>query len=186
MSDKPEPGNDPGASDAGPQGTMFIRAADLHGPEPPAKLSAGHASSAALIGISEAFKGRRFRLDKDRMTVGSKTDAGNDIVIPESTVSFMHARLIHEQGQWRILNILSTNGTFINGEKIIEAPVRHGDRVRFGGVEFVFQDAADLSEPGGDPGDREAATALTREGRLWWWSLALAAAVLAVLVLFLL
>ena len=92
---------------------MFIRRADLPGQEAPAKLSAGNLSAAALIGLSDPFKGKRFKLKHDRTTVGSKADAGNDIVIPESTVSFMHARLIQEHGQWRILNILSTNGTFI-------------------------------------------------------------------------
>lgn len=186
MTDKPQPEHPPGINEAGPQGTMFIRREDLNGAEAPAKLSTGHASSAALIGVSEPFKGRRFRLDSDRVTVGSKADAGNDIVIPESTVSFMHARLIHEQGQWRILNILSTNGTFVNGEKIIEAPVQHGDRVRFGGVEFVFQDSADLTEYDVDAGGPEVAASLMQERTPGWLLLALVVAALAVLVLFLL
>ena len=187
MSKKPRPDNTPEKKEseaAGPQGTMFIRMTDLQGREEPAKLTAGFSSDAVLVGISEPCRGEHFKLKTDRITVGSKADAGNDIVISESTVSFMHARLIREQGQWRILNILSTNGTFVNGRKIIEAPVRHGDRVRFGAVEFVFQDSADDPAHGVGPGDQEPSTPPRRlpEYNLWWFALVIVVAALTLLL----
>ena len=187
MSEKPHLDNNPEKKEpeeVGPQGTMFIRMTDLQRQEGPAKLAAGFSSSAVLIGISESCRGERFKLNSDRITVGSKADAGNDIVIPEPTISFMHARLIREQGQWRILNILSTNGTFVNGRKIIEAPLWHGDRVRFGAVEFVFQDSADDPAHGVRPGEQEPSTPPRRlpEYNLWWFVLGILVAALTLLL----
>ena len=37
-----------------------------------------------------------------------------------------------------MLNLLSSNGTFVNGEKVSERFIVPGDRIAFAGVEFVF------------------------------------------------
>lgn len=140
---KPNVGNNQGAgadqhdssNQEGPQGTMFFRAgqvADEPGDE--GKASEGQP---ALIGLSAPFAQKQFGLTPGRTTIGRKQD--NDISLNESSISSTHARIIHEKGQWRILNLLSTNGTFVNGRKVTEAVLQHGDRVRLGRAEFLFR-----------------------------------------------
>jgi len=124
---------------AGPQGTMLFRASDLPDVAHLVDEEAAAASidKPVLIGTNAPFEGQRFVLNKSRTSVGRRGD--NDLVLTESSVSSMHAWLINENGQWRVMNMLSTNGTFVNGEKIHEALLKDGDRVRFGGVEFLFR-----------------------------------------------
>jgi hypothetical protein len=67
--------------------------------------------------------------------------ASNDLVIDSPRVSREHARLIR-QG-WRVIleDLGSTNGTYVNGERV-RAPMelQDGDRVRLGDVLLVFHD----------------------------------------------
>ena len=90
-----------------------------------------------LIGISAPYQGQRFVLDRGRISVGRRAD--NDVVLAESSVSSMHAWIIGEAGSWRVMNMLSTNGTFVNDEKVHEAELHDGDRLRIGSVELVFR-----------------------------------------------
>jgi pSer/pThr/pTyr-binding forkhead associated (FHA) protein len=50
----------------------------------------------------------------------------------------MHAHVIQQDGLWKVMNLLSSNGTYVNGEKITEAIIKPGDRVAFADSEFVF------------------------------------------------
>ena len=80
---------------------------------------------------------REFLLIKAKVTVGS--DESNDLIIRDGTVSRHHAIISFNQGRLEINDLKSTNGTFVNGKRIIEAtPIDKGDSVRFGGTQFVF------------------------------------------------
>jgi pSer/pThr/pTyr-binding forkhead associated (FHA) protein len=37
------------------------------------------------------------------------------------------------------MNTLSTNGTFVNDQRVHDAVLKHGDRIRFGQAEFIFR-----------------------------------------------
>jgi len=130
--------------------------------------------SPALIGLSEPFDGQRFSLRAGRTTMGRS--ANNDMTLTEPSISATHARIIGERGNWRVLNLLSTNGTFVNGKKISESPLRHGDRIRMGRVEFVFQTSETLDPSRKRSGNRTTVVAIT---------LALLAAAVGVAYLFL-
>lgn len=97
-----------------------------------------HASVAEPIleGTSEGLEGRRFTLRAGRQTIGRRKD--NDIVLDEPSVSSSHAWILNQQGQHVIMNMLSTNGTLVNDQRVHEATLKHGDRVRLGQAEFVF------------------------------------------------
>ncbi|MEI7035891.1 FHA domain-containing protein [Fulvimonas yonginensis] len=100
--------------------------------------AAGRASVSepVLEGASPGFEGRRFSLRPGRLTIGRRGD--NDLVLDDMSVSASHAWIMIQQGHYAVMNTLSTNGTFVNGKRIHEASLKHGDRVRFGQVEFTF------------------------------------------------
>ncbi|WP_322629824.1 FHA domain-containing protein [Halothiobacillus sp.] len=88
----------------------------------------------ALIGLTVPYQGFRFPLHIGKTTVGRRAD--NDLVLTDGSVSAMHAWVIEDQGRYRVMNILSTNGTFVNDQRITESEVAHGDLIRFGGLSF--------------------------------------------------
>jgi S1-C subfamily serine protease len=63
--------------------------------------------------------------------------------VDDESVSANHARLERRGDEFWILDLSSTNGTYLNGRRMGEALLSNGDRVRFGDVEFVF-DGAEL------------------------------------------
>jgi len=76
-------------------------------------------------------------LAKRKITVGSAS--GNDLIIPNPTVSRQHALLKRRFGRYRLIDLESTNGTFINGRQINRPIlVTRGDEVRFGAARFAF------------------------------------------------
>ena len=68
----------------------------------------------------------------------------NDFVIDDETVSAVHARVFYKNNQWMIEDLHSTNGTFINEERIMTASVLvPQDIVSIGTRHFavIFEDA---------------------------------------------
>jgi hypothetical protein len=77
-----------------------------------------------------------------RTEVGASPPA--KIVIDAPSVSARHARIVcgrDASGEWRIgvVDHNSTNGTFVNGQRVTKSLIREGDRVRFAGEEYVLR-----------------------------------------------
>src|SRR5690606_10389293 len=71
----------------------------------------------------------------------------NDVVVMLESISRFHAEFEQQEGIIVLRDLGSRNGTFLNGHTVRNpGPVRSGDRIQFGNVEFVFR-SADLSEP---------------------------------------
>jgi hypothetical protein len=70
-----------------------------------------------LVVRQGATAGQVYELDKDEISVGR--DITNDIVLNDAEVSRRHARLILEQGRYKIEDLNSTNGTYIDGQRLI-------------------------------------------------------------------
>jgi pSer/pThr/pTyr-binding forkhead associated (FHA) protein/peroxiredoxin len=86
-------------------------------------------------------KTREFVLLKAEATIGS--DEVNDFVIRDETVSRRHAVITFNQGRLKITDLGSTNGTFVNGQRIRAATtLDKGDKVRLGGADFVLMKPA--------------------------------------------
>lgn len=85
----------------------------------------------ALRFISGKYQGGEFPLgDSMEILVGRSSDL--DMVLVEDMVSRKHARITMQQDQIWIEDLGSTNGTFVNGEKIKRARLKEGDRVLIG------------------------------------------------------
>ncbi len=85
----------------------------------------------ALRFISGKYQGGEFPILPDKqIVVGRSSDL--DMVLVEDMVSRKHARITMQQDQIWIEDLGSTNGTFVNGEKIKRARLKEGDRVLIG------------------------------------------------------
>src|SRR5712692_9472799 len=77
----------------------------------------------------------------------------NDLVLPDPSVSTSHAKLQRREGVWVLVDLDSTNGTFVDGEQVKgDAPLAPGALVRFGDVQLVFEptdDARAVAKGGG-------------------------------------
>jgi pSer/pThr/pTyr-binding forkhead associated (FHA) protein len=66
-------------------------------------------------------------------------DEGCQIVIPEDSVSARHAQLVHQDGRWRLVNLVSTNGIYVNGKKRLTAYLADGDEIKLGMAALIFK-----------------------------------------------
>lgn len=92
---------------------------------------------ARLVVISRSLAGAAFDLGADWITIG-RAD-GNAIQLLEQSVSGRHCE-VRPQGEDLIVrDLLSTNGTFINRQKISEGVVKPGQSLRLGDVELRYE-----------------------------------------------
>ena len=95
-----------------------------------------------MLSITISEKGgasKRRDFQKDEITIGRVQ--GNDIILPRGNVSKKHARIVQRDSKMVVLDLKSTNGTYVNGKRIT-APqvVRDTDKIQVG--DFVIQMAA--------------------------------------------
>ena len=90
----------------------------------------------------------RFELCSRTSTVGR--NPGNQLCLNDPSVSSFHAELtiLPEDGGLRIRDLQSTNGTFLNGEAVIDSVAIPGHSLQFGGVEFQLEaEAVEIKVP---------------------------------------
>lgn len=85
-----------------------------------------------------------FPLKKGIVRIGRKLD--NDLVIQESMVSRYHAEIRFEDNQFRLHDLQSTSGTYLNQKKIENGVLYSGDIILLANVPLMFiDDSADLA-----------------------------------------
>ncbi len=82
-------------------------------------------------------QGQLFRMEKDELNIGRHP--GNDIPLSDGTTSAQHAKLRIVGKEVFIQDLASTNGTFVNGEKILKHTLADNDRITIGNTTFVFK-----------------------------------------------
>ncbi len=102
--------------------------------------------SACLLAIAGAARpGEWFKLERQETVIGRADDA--DIVVDDETISRRHARLeLRQDGSWHLVDLGSTNGTFMNGNKVGDSTLSDGDQIQLGPsvvLRFGFQDSLD-------------------------------------------
>jgi pSer/pThr/pTyr-binding forkhead associated (FHA) protein len=93
---------------------------------------------ASLLFRSGDLKGRRLPIKIPVVNIG-RGDY-NDVVIADPSVSTMHAKLQRREAVWILTDLGSTNGTFVEGERLTgEAPLSPGTTLRFGDIIVLFE-----------------------------------------------
>ncbi len=104
---------------------------------------------AKLVILNQGMTGRTFELIVERTTVGRVED--NTFQIADGSVSSHHAEIILRGLDIVIKDPDSTNGTFINNEKISESVLKAGQTLRFGQVELKIDDGKPAGVPAPAP-----------------------------------
>ena len=88
--------------------------------------------SPARIVVQQGVQGEReFELTLMQSTIGRSPD--NDIPIPDPEVSRRHAQIVHQSNGYAIVDLGSTNGTFVNDVRVTKLTLlKHGDHIRLG------------------------------------------------------
>lgn len=104
------------------------------------------ASQYQLIMRSGPTPGAAYNLESDQITIGR--DSSNGITINDAEISRRHARLTFQGGKYILEDLGSTNGTFVNGQRLAGPRVlKPGEVVSFGEqIVLVFE--ANTFDPG--------------------------------------
>jgi pSer/pThr/pTyr-binding forkhead associated (FHA) protein len=89
-----------------------------------------------LVVTSEEMKGRTFELFEEKVCVGRLPD--NGIRLEDKAISSHHAELQRKGEDYLVRDLNSTNGTRVNGQRVIEQRLTHGDIVSFGHLELQY------------------------------------------------
>jgi pSer/pThr/pTyr-binding forkhead associated (FHA) protein len=89
---------------------------------------------AKLVVLSAGLNGRTHELNVDKTTIGRVDD--NTFQIADPSVSSHHCEVILRGSDVVIKDLNSTNGSFINGEKITETVLKPGQTLRLGQIEL--------------------------------------------------
>jgi pSer/pThr/pTyr-binding forkhead associated (FHA) protein len=76
-------------------------------------------------------------INRPDMLLGRHSTADVRLSLPD--VSRRHCRFVYGDGNWRVFDLNSLNGLFVNGERLQEATVFHGDRIRIGSLTFQIE-----------------------------------------------
>jgi ABC-type multidrug transport system ATPase subunit/pSer/pThr/pTyr-binding forkhead associated (FHA) protein len=91
-------------------------------------------------GLEPELKLEKVELSKDRITIGR--DAASDVAIDHPVVSNHHAEIVKQDGKFFIVDLGSTNGTFVNGIKVKRHQLHELDRIVIGPSELHFSGAS--------------------------------------------
>jgi pSer/pThr/pTyr-binding forkhead associated (FHA) protein len=80
--------------------------------------------------------GSKFLLLKDVTGIGRHPDS--DIFLDDITVSRRHAEILREGSSFRVRDVGSLNGTYLNRERIEEATLTNGDEIQIGKFRLIF------------------------------------------------
>lgn len=78
---------------------------------------------------------------RDEYTIGR--DEGNAVRLTERNISRHHARLVKQGNDWRLQDLGSYNGCYVNGARVGEPqPLQHGDLIQLGDYRLTLEDEA--------------------------------------------
>ncbi len=95
---------------------------------------------ASLFVIQGADQGKRFELKSKAMALGRENS--NPIRLHDTEISRKHAEVRQVEEGFRVVDLGSANGTFVNGLQVDQSPLRPGDRLQLGQTVMQFHEDA--------------------------------------------
>ena len=92
--------------------------------------------SALLVVQRGPNAGARFLLDADRTTAGR--EPSSDIFLDDVTVSRRHAEFVRDGDAFRVRDVGSLNGTYVNRDRVDDVPLAAGDEVQIGKYRLTY------------------------------------------------
>lgn len=90
-----------------------------------------------VVALNGPQKGQDFRLVSGKNVLGTAADS--EIVLTDAYMSARHAVIRHEDGTFVLVDLDSTNGTFVNDARISKEELIDNDRVRVGKTDLKFK-----------------------------------------------
>lgn len=130
------------------RGKLFVEASfeegDLHQDDPPSEVPAD-TQVYRRVPVSPGFlvvdEGRTLSSVvplRDGLTIGR--NMGCDLVIDEANVSRVHARVVCRSGEWCIEDNNSTNGLYVNGQRVDAVKLQFGDEIKIGTARLIYKE----------------------------------------------
>jgi pSer/pThr/pTyr-binding forkhead associated (FHA) protein len=89
--------------------------------------------------------GTVIELTRPDMLLGRHSEA--DVRLPLPDVSRRHCRCLFTDGGWRVIDLNSLNGLWVNGEPVLQAELRQDDLLNIGGFTFAVDLSAGQTDP---------------------------------------
>jgi len=113
---------------------------EMPAPAAPTALKTDSRPVLALLEIKNPgpTKGQQFEIHVPLAHVGRGSH--NDVVLADDSVSETHAKLQKREDGWYVMDVGSTNGTYVAGQRLsAERKLEGAPDVRFGGVKMIFR-----------------------------------------------
>ncbi len=105
-------------------------------------MDQGDQKQVFLEGIGGLYKDREYFITGNEFIIGRAPEC--DLKMKESTISARHAKIVRRGDEFEILDLGSTNGTFVNGIKVEKRKLRTADKISFDVHEFTFVNPLDV------------------------------------------
>jgi hypothetical protein len=90
-----------------------------------------------VVALNGTNKGDDYRIYDGKNVLGTSADC--DVVITDPYLSAKHCTIRHENGTYTLIDLDSTNGTFVNQKKVTKMELIDNDTIRFGRTDFKFK-----------------------------------------------
>lgn len=90
-----------------------------------------------MVALNGQHKGEDFRLRVGKNVIGTAADC--DIVLTDKKISRKHATIRYEGGEFQIADLDSSNGCYVNDERVQKHDLIDNDIIKLGDIEFEFK-----------------------------------------------
>jgi pSer/pThr/pTyr-binding forkhead associated (FHA) protein len=105
-------------------------------PQDQGRVAAPQAALVVVHSSDREQSGKRFALGEDDVTLGR--DEASTVVVASDQASRRHARIFVSGGAHVLVDLDSTNGTFLNSKLVKEQTLRHGDVLRIASMVLKY------------------------------------------------
>lgn len=116
--------------------TAMVNVADLQLPTGGEKRRGGP-TVGWIVALNGDHKGEDFRLKAGKNVIGTASDC--DIVLTDKKVSRKHCTIRYEGGEFQIADLDSSNGSFVNEDRIQKHDLIDNDILKLGDIQFKFK-----------------------------------------------